>query len=344
MAAWRNEVLSGKEAAAEWVTLARMLWKPLGDALPVGTRKVWVSPDGELARVPWQLLPAGSPGGKSLLLTQADSARELARLRQTRGRAASGAATIFLAGNINFDARFSANAHHVEGEGFRKIDGAAAELASLHAAGRRFKAEVIPLTGTEVSKQRVVANMQKATYTHLITHGFFWRGETKSPQGVRGLALRVSPLWDTAPPNSRNPLVESGVALAGANLLDPSELDVRGLLTAEEIVGLDLGRCELVTLSACDTGRGEEVTGQGVMGLRASVMAAGSRSMLMSLWKVPDEATVKFMDAFYDNLWTKKMSKAEALLHAQEAVRDDPTGKHSAPFFWAAWVLAGEGW
>lgn len=345
VAEWRDQVLSGKEAAAEWESLSKLLWKPLGDALPPGTRKVWVSPDGELARVPWQLLPAESSSGQSLLLTQTDSARELARLRQTKGRAASGAATIFLAGNIDFDAKFSANAHHVEGEGFRRVDGAAAELASLSAAGRRLKAEVISRTGAEVSKENVVANIQKATYAHLVTHGYFSRGVAKTPQGVaqRGLALRASPL-DDAPPDSRNPLVESGIALAGANLRDPLELDVKGLLTAEEIVGLDLSRCELVTLSACETGRGEEVTGQGVMGLRASVMAAGSRSMLMSLWKVPDEATVKFMDAFYDNLWTKKMSKAEALLRAQKSVRDDPTGKYREPFFWAAWVLAGEGW
>jgi CHAT domain-containing protein/tetratricopeptide (TPR) repeat protein len=347
VAAWRDKVLSGKEAAAEWESLSKLLWKPLGDALSPGTRKVWVSPDGELARLPWQLLPAESSGGQSLLLTQTDSARELARLRQTKGRAAAaGAATIFLAGDIDFDAKFSENAHHVEGEGFRRVDGAAAELASLSAAGRRFKAEVISRTGAEVSKENVVANMQKATYAHLVTHGFFSRGATKSPQGIaqRGLAMRASPLGDTAPPDSRNPLVESGIALAGANQRDPLELDVKGLLTAEEIVGLDLSRCELVTLSACETGRGEEVTGQGVMGLRASVMAAGSRSMLMSLWKVPDEATVKFMDAFYDNLWTKKMSKAEALLRAQKSVRDDPTGKYRAPYYWAAWVLAGEAW
>jgi tetratricopeptide (TPR) repeat protein len=344
VAAWRDRVLSGKEAAAEWAALATLLWKPLGEALPSGTRKVWVSPDGELARLPWQLLPAESPGGKRLLLTQTDSARELARLRQTKGRAAPAATTIFLAGDIDFNAKLSANAHHVEGEGFRKVDGAEAELASLQAAGRRFKAEVIPLTGAKVSKENVVANIQKATYAHLVTHGFFSRSTAKAMQGGRGIALRTSPLGETPAPDSRNPLVESGIALAGANQRDPLELDVKGLLTAEEIVGLDLSRCELVTLSACETGRGQEVTGQGVMGLRASVMAAGSRAMLMSLWKVPDDATVKFMDAFYDNLWTKKMPKAEALLRAQEAVRDDPTGKYREPFNWAAWVLAGEAW
>src|SRR5262249_36836485 len=133
-------------------------------------------------------------------------------------------------------------------------------------------------------------------------------------------------------------------ALAGANNRDASTMEASGLLTAEELVGIDLSSCELMTLSACETGRGEEVTGQGIIGLRAAVMAAGARSMLMSLWKVPDESTVKLMEAFYTNLWVKKMSKVEALIKAQEAIRDDPSGRYREPIHWAAWVLAGESW
>jgi CHAT domain-containing protein len=80
------------------------------------------------------------------------------------------------------------------------------------------------------------------------------------------------------------------------------------------------------------------------MGLRASVIAAGARTMVMSLWKVPDEATVKLMEEFYQNLWVRKMPKAEALLRAQEAVRDDSSAKYKLPVNWAAWTLVGEGW
>lgn len=342
--AWRNEVLYVLDASDEWEALTKLLWKPLADALPSGTRKVWISPDGELARVPWQLLAAGPPG-KGLLMTQTDSARELARLRKTRGESQTRATSILLAGDINFDAKPSrTSTRRFTGAGFERLDGAPGELASLHAAGKRLRAEVIPLTGADASKEKIVANVQKATYVHLITHGFFSRETRTATPAKQGIKYRVGPLGDAPPPNARNPLVESGIALAGANYRDPLDFDDKGLLTAEEIVGLDLGRCDLLTLSACETGRGEEVTGQGVMGLRASVMAAGARSMLMSLWRVPDEATVKFMEAFYDNLWAKKMTKSEALLRAQEAVRDHPSGKYRAPVNWAAWVLAGEAW
>lgn len=123
--------------------------------------------------------------------------------------------------------------------------------------------------------------------------------------------------------------------------MDPVTLERSGLLTAEETTSLDLTHCELVTLSACDTGRGEEVTGQGVLGLRAAVKAAGSRSFLMSLWKVPDRPTADFMEAFYNNLWTKRMNKADALVNAQKAVRD---GGYPDPINWAGWVLVGDAW
>src|SRR5579885_3255622 len=115
-------------------------------------------------------------------------------------------------------------------------------------------------------------------------------------------------------------------------------------LTAEEMVGLDLGRAELMTLSACETGLGEQATGQGVLGLRASIMAAGARSIVMSLWKVPDESTLKLMQEFYTNLWVKKLPRIEALKKAQEAVRNEPYERFASPIYWAAWVLVGKGW
>lgn len=342
--AWRNDVLSVIDANDKWSALTGLLWKPLADALPPRAQKIWISPDGELARVPWQLFPTASSHGRDILLTQTDSARELARLRQTKREPSTPGTTIFLAGNINFDAGSSPTPQRVTGKGFGRIEGAIAELSSLRDVGQKFRAQVIPLTGADADKTNVIANLQRATYSHLITHGFFSRESVGAVPTRHDLRFQSGLLDDLPPPDTRNPLIESGIALAGANVLDPVASEAKGLLTAEEIIGLDLRRSELVTLSACETGRGEEVTGQGVMGLRASVMAAGSRSFLMSLWKVPDEATAKFMEAFYTNLWLKKMTKAEALLRAQEAVRDQPSGKYRLPFYWGAWVLVGESW
>lgn len=340
---WRDEVLDHVDADREWSALAALLWKPLADALPPGAQKVWVSPDGELARIPWQLLPPAGPKNKNVLLSQADSPRELSRLRQTRlAPAAQGTVTILVAGSIDFNAGLQAGAPRAAGKGFESLD-TAEEVEAIRDMGQRLPAVTNVLTKADAGKAQVVAGIQRATYAHLATHGFFVR-EVRAATVLAEQERWALPFEGAAPLNRRNPLVESGIALAGANVRDPLTYDTKGILSAEEIVGLDLRGCELVTLSACETGRGEEVTGQGVMGLRASVMAAGSRSMLMSLWRVPNEATTKLMEEFYRNLWTKKMNKAESLRQAQSAVRDHPSGKYRAPVYWAGWVLAGESW
>lgn len=84
------------------------------------------------------------------------------------------------------------------------------------------------------------------------------------------------------------------------------------------------------------------MTGQGVLGLRASVAAAGARALLMSLWEVPDAATARLMEAFYRGLWEEGLGPAAALRRAQGVVRSD--ARTSAPVHWAAWALAGDAW
>ena len=91
-----------------------------------------------------------------------------------------------------------------------------------------------------------------------------------------------------------NPLLRSGIALSGANLLAKGELDEQsddGLVTAMEVSRMDLRNTDLVVLSACDTGVGETSRGQGVIGLRRAFQQAGARSLVMSLWKIPDKET-----------------------------------------------------
>jgi CHAT domain-containing protein len=98
-------------------------------------------------------------------------------------------------------------------------------------------------------------------------------------------------------------------------------------------------------MSACETGLGTKVAAQGVLGLRASLVASGARTLLMSLWRVPDGATVMLMERFYENLLTKHEPPAVALRNAQRHVRDDaPLQAYQHPVNWGAWVLVGEGW
>jgi CHAT domain-containing protein len=134
-----------------------------------------------------------------------------------------------------------------------------------------------------------------------------------------------------------SPLVLTGLALSGANL-PPDDLGRHaGILTAEEILSLDLSRCYLVTLSACDTSLGVRRAGQGYASLRAALQGAGARYVLTSLWKVGDEATMELMVDFYRRLWVQKKAPHVALWEAKVEAR-----RKGAPFRdWAGWVLTG---
>ncbi|QZZ21716.1 CHAT domain-containing protein [Leptothermofonsia sichuanensis E412] len=122
----------------------------------------------------------------------------------------------------------------------------------------------------------------------------------------------------------------------GAIALAPNGTGERndGLLTANEILEMKLN-AELAVLSACDTGRGR-ITGDGVIGLSRALMTAGVPSVIVSLWKVPDEPTALLMIEFYRNL-QKNPNKAQALRQAMLTTKQ----LHPAPLDWSAFILLG---
>jgi CHAT domain-containing protein len=128
----------------------------------------------------------------------------------------------------------------------------------------------------------------------------------------------------------------SGVALS---LLDRDGRDKDGFLRLVEIYNLRLA-AELVTLSACETGLGKQVSGEGIVGLTHGFLHAGASRVLVSLWKVDDRASARLMRRVYEGIFREKLSPAAALRKAQLSLRQDPAT--SDPFFWAAFVLHGE--
>lgn len=96
-----------------------------------------------------------------------------------------------------------------------------------------------------------------------------------------------------------NPMVRSGLALAGANYASTVQAGDDGLLTALEISGMNLHGTDLVVLSACETAAGDVRVGEGVYGLRRAFALAGAKNLVMSLWPVGDYTTLKQMETFY---------------------------------------------
>jgi CHAT domain-containing protein len=339
--AWREAVTRGNFGATELDVLAQAVWDPIVSALEaagIETSRMWVSPDGALARLPWSVVAEQRNKTADLLISVVDSPREFARIRTTERKILSrqGERALFLVGDVDFDSgggsQTGASAASTRATIFTPLPGTRTEIDRLHRVARAQRLPAHVVSGPDATRAVVSDRLLDARYAHIATHGFFFR-ETDEAYATRG-AKKTATMTDRAYP--RNPLIESGLALAGANA------NSDGLFTAEEMIGLDLSGTELVVLSACDTGRGTEITGQGVMGLRAALTAAGVRAMLMSLWKVPDESTAILMESFYRGLLVDGLLPVEALRRAQREVRENPL--FAEPIHWAAWILAGEVW
>ena len=141
-------------------------------------------------------------------------------------------------------------------------------------------------------------------------------------------------------------MLSSGLLFAGADRMLKGQLPIEGVengvMTAYEASTLNLHGTELVVLSACETGRGQVQTGEGVFGLRRALQEAGAEAVLMSLWSVPDRETQELMTLFYQN-WLSGMEKPEALRRAQMKERDEVKQRYGRdlPYYWGAFILVG---
>lgn len=197
--------------------------------------------------------------------------------------------------------------------------------------------------GNEATEDSVL-NALHPRILHLATHGFFLADQpvwAKEPSGVfraqggrKVIAIR---------PNSyENSLLRSGLAFAGANHAAEVKDGRDGLLTALEVSGMDLHGTDLVTLSACETGRGEIITGEGVFGLRRAFALAGASHLMMSLWRVSDKVTAQQMTRFYQ-LYGKGVEPAAALREAQLSTIAELRGRgvEYPPALWAPFIMQG---
>ncbi len=192
------------------------------------------------------------------------------------------------------------------------------------------------LTGKQATKA-ALRGVEAPRLLHIATHGFFLLDAANS-------AMAASPKPETngtraisASVKIENPLLRSGLALAGANLSKSGDHD--GILTALEASSLNLWGTKLVTLSACDTGVGEVKNGEGVYGLRRAFFLAGTESLVMSLWPVSDYVTRELMNEYYAGL-KEGLGRGEALRQSQLAMLKRKGLQH--PFYWASFIQSGE--
>jgi CHAT domain-containing protein len=171
---------------------------------------------------------------------------------------------------------------------------------------------------------------------HIATHGYFIPEQNlEKSDGSRLLGFGSFLM-------KREPLIRSGLLFANVETHlkhnDISKLNANdGVFTAYEAKELNLQNTELIVLSACETGLGKISNGEGVYGLQRAFLLAGAKAILMSLTKVPDEATQYLMTKFYYNWIEKGMQKHEALREVQvEMLKSE---KYSNPINWAGFYL-----
>lgn len=175
--------------------------------------------------------------------------------------------------------------------------------------------------------------LKAPTVLHIATHGYFKKDSDVAENGALGVSLENA---------QENPLLRSGLLMAGAsgtisgkNSSDLSSND-NGIVTAYEVMNMNLDGTALIILSACETGLGEVKAGEGVYGLQRAFLVAGANALIMSLWKVDDAATQQLMTNFYTN-WVKTGNKQKAFKQAQIQLMT----KYKDPYYWGAFTMMG---
>lgn len=288
-------------------TLHSQVWEKIENVLPAATTKVIISPDGELSFVSFATLlrPDDKFVGEKYSVRYVASGRDLLR----ENKMSTNPATVIYA-NPDFGssdnakttvaepgALRSAEWHDLQSIALPPLPGTAAEAAALQKRAGKTATVFMQRNASEAELRRVAA----PRVLHLATHGFFLAAINAGEE--KGVAVNVEPRRGKLV----NPMHRSGVAMAGAqNTLQawgrgevpPTDND--GIVTAEEVGGLNLNGTWLVTLSACETGSGEVRAGEGVIGLRRGFVQSGTRNLLMTLWPISDETTVQIMSDFYE--------------------------------------------
>ncbi len=163
---------------------------------------------------------------------------------------------------------------------------------------------------------------------HVATHGFF-QDDSKRKKDELNEASAFE-----------NPLLKTGLLLAGAgDILNETRYNYNvnnGILTAYEAMNLNLDKTDLVVLSACETGLGEIEAGEGVYGLQRAFLVAGARTIIMSLFKVSDEATQQLMVKFYRK-WIETGDKRQAFIDAKKEIRNE----YKDPIYWGPFIMIG---
>jgi len=358
-----------------------LTWDRLAPAL-AGAQELYVVPDGALLDLPWHALPDG--GTAYLVERDPRIHVLYAERELLEPRAAPRSPTLLAVGAPDYAHAPSTSPESGpvlavalrssgdpcaarQGYVFDPLPGAAAEVEAVARGWRAAGGAASLLTGMAATEEAFKREAQQREVIHLATHGLVaddtCAAAAAGQRGVGGVAaLATNHPAGTPPParvNAQAPSAPAAprladspwigrrvwLALAGANrAADPARDENEGLLTAEEIVTLDLTGTDWVVLSACHSGVAPLGFREGALGMRRAFHLAGARSVIASQWAVADEATREWMQALYEARTGGVRGGSEAIAAASRGVlAERRRGRRSThPFYWAAFSASGE--
>ncbi len=329
---------SDTNLAQSTAQLSDLVLKPLASEL--NKERIIVVADGALNYIPFQLLPLNSVDGQPLIsryeVVNVPSVSVLGQLRQERSKRPAPDQVLAAFGDPVFPADYAQRTGSNPSVLAAGIQPAA--LTTLHRALRdvEIAGDSFDLSAVQrlIYSERELSNLRQISGPRsLIASGFDASREALEKTDLSHYAilhLATHAVFDPKRPEI------SGFLLS---LVDRKGNPLDGFMTLEDVYRLQ-APVDLVVLSACRTGLGKDVRGEGLIGLTRGFMHAGASSVAASLWNVDDEATAELMKHFYANMLQKRMAPAAALRAAQNTIRQQPQWK--SPHFWAAFTLHGE--
>lgn len=331
--------------------LYNLVWEPLESSLN-GIKHIYYSPSGQLNNIAFAAIPTD----KKVLLSDKYNLHQVTSTREVlnKSRNILKPKSIALFGGIEYELsdtlsqrnhliddgvsnknKFSFDNSSESTSGFYKLDGTFDEVNSINDNFIKKGYQTYLFTESNASETNFKnLDVASADIIHIATHGFYFPVE-KIKQNPSMLYMNKVSQRDII---VQNPLLRSGLILAGANKVwrgDSISINKEdGVLTAQEISQTNLTNTELVVLSACETALGDINGSEGVFGLQRAFKMAGVKSLIVSLWKVPDKETSQMMQAFY-YYWLNGMTKYDAFKKAQNEIRII----RPDPYYWAAFVL-----
>lgn len=317
---YRNSITSKLDDTYSY----KVFWEPIQNEIGA-TSTIYLSPDGVYNQINLEAIP--TPDGKYVIdnsnIVVVSNTKDL-HLRKIKKKQVKAANKATMFGNPTFYLTASTKKSIASLPGTEKeVD----ELQDLLKKNGWITDEYVEKSASEDQ----VKSLTSPKIFHVATHGFYTPAITQD---------ELAELTESEARMTENPLLKTGLLLSGAgDILNKTNYNYNlesGILTAYEAMSLNLDQTDLVVLSACQTGLGDIANGEGVYGLQRAFLVAGAKVLIMSMFKVDDEATQKLILSFYRK-WITTNNLRQSFVNAKKELRVD----YPEPYYWGTFMMIG---